>query len=98
MVPTNFRQNSVSVSMYNFFLDMYRCFLASNLLQHAVLVFTKKQVWLPRYEEGKTEGDIVMKMWKVEVLIIIMREEEYLNYNAPLHRNAQRTVQKAHII
>ena len=26
------------------------CFLASNLLQHAVPVFTKKQVWLPRYK------------------------------------------------
>ena len=33
--------------MYNLFIQI--CFLASNLLQHAVPVFTKNQVWLPRY-------------------------------------------------
>ena len=39
--------------MYNLFLDMHSHVFDVNLLQHAVPVFTNKQVWFPRYILGK---------------------------------------------
>ena len=57
MVPTNFQQKSVRVVQVQFVPRyVYICFLASNLLQHAVPVFTQKPGLAPWVKVDMTQG------------------------------------------